>query len=1067
MLWSNFFWDGIYQMLLKYRFLKSGVSLLVLGVFAFVQTFYSAPVSGFSNRTQALSPVLGGNASVVDSANGRAALDLAKSSIEKDITDSLGKPAAKTKARKVSSIVPGVLTRLLVVFLSVAVFVVPMLFGGCGTSVVHAPTRGSPIVTVAPQAESITPAQAQSAVEQVAGINLEGSISTAGEFSPSFDAQLDLQRLFTGQLSVSPADAARYLTPVSPVESLGQEDTVYVSLRFDDGWENQLGAVEVMDRYDVDGVFGIMVGPVFNGSASYLDTEQLKILADGGHEIASHTMYHPHYFQLRKKANGMQTYVEELTESKRLIDEWFVENGYDDSTFTFIAPYYAYDQDALRYIRQAGYEAFSGGYFNVGLDFAPYSSVLELVNPRTPVYSPWVEHKPELYNTWNVFPVDENNIRVVDVEDIEDPEQILDLVRGAIPGETIVLTYHQTGADFSGSKHDYKQNLGEFEAVVSGLVAMDNVEVVTHKDMVEDKYARIESVNIVPAFSQSGQWQLPESAQVDGNTLGIESDAQTAQILELNQEISVYAGLELFGQFFVDFNPANRSNPSGSVRLVAQNLDAAGNVIDQVDVLNVNQNAVGIFPVYYTVPEGVSTVRLQVVADAGNYSAEFEDLKMWPLVSSEKTGVLAGVLESLEGFAADITNQGGSVDINQAAKVLLESGQSVYEIAGLLDGSITTAQLNEFLSQQGTQGLESASAAPAAYLESMTEALLFAAPQFNAKAQSLKSISGQFANLKFDSRVYFTDIQVPEILSAVCEQLERTGAQMPVLVTYLPQTQLSGWQENIAGVPHRIVNLAVYYGAGRYQSQDPVQARIASLWTAVLGVYEDLLGIENRSAVDVATGSLDELGLLVSAYMEQGQYGQAVYLLNAATPLVNDAQNLETASEQVEQQVDEKVRELELALAYLYYVNGDTVASVNLLCEDEKNALKASFDNDVTAASILALGLLATTTPQEAAAPFVGENGMIKVEYANNPVALVTLGVVFMESDAPFAGLCFDAALGILNGSARYSGDALIEVIEKLQSQVALLESDQTQGQGVADFARTDVVVDFSLAVAS
>lgn len=69
------------------------------------------------------------------------------------------------------------------------------------------------------------------------------------------------------------------------------EDELVVSLTFDDGFSSQMTAASTLDQHGFRGTFYINSGSV--GKPGHLSLEQVRALADAGHEIGGHSVSHP------------------------------------------------------------------------------------------------------------------------------------------------------------------------------------------------------------------------------------------------------------------------------------------------------------------------------------------------------------------------------------------------------------------------------------------------------------------------------------------------------------------------------------------------------------------------------------------------------------------------------------------------------------------------------------------------------------------------------------------------------------------------------------------------------
>jgi len=116
-------------------------------------------------------------------------------------------------------------------------------------------------------------------------------------------------------------------------------DDTYVSLRFDDGWESQLNAYELLKKYNLTGSLYIISG--FMGNEGYMtwdDVEKVSELM----EIGGHTVHHADLKNLRT----LQDYEKEIGDDFRTLKE----KGFNVRTFVY--PYGNYNKTAINVVKK-------------------------------------------------------------------------------------------------------------------------------------------------------------------------------------------------------------------------------------------------------------------------------------------------------------------------------------------------------------------------------------------------------------------------------------------------------------------------------------------------------------------------------------------------------------------------------------------------------------------------------------------------------------------------------------------------------------------------------------------
>jgi peptidoglycan/xylan/chitin deacetylase (PgdA/CDA1 family) len=174
-----------------------------------------------------------------------------------------------------------------------------------------------------------------------------------------------------------------------------------VSLTFDDGWLNQLtNAKPLLDRYGMKATFYVLSG--VSDWDGYMTQQQMGTLAGAGHEIASHTISHPHLTAL-----PASTMDGELRTSQSTLRQWYGPSVAKN----FASPYGEYN---------AAVQAASRAYYR--------------------------SHRStdEGFNTEDDTDVD--NLKVQNILDTTTPAQVGAWVDQAVRDRSwLILVYHEVG----------------------------------------------------------------------------------------------------------------------------------------------------------------------------------------------------------------------------------------------------------------------------------------------------------------------------------------------------------------------------------------------------------------------------------------------------------------------------------------------------------------------------------------------------------------------------------------------------------------------------------------------
>lgn len=121
--------------------------------------------------------------------------------------------------------------------------------------------------------------------------------------------------------------------------------TTIVSLTFDDGFAVQSAAVEILAKHQLRGTFYINSG-VVGQSARYMSWAQVRSIAAAGHEIAGHTIDHPHLSQLGEADQRHQICDDRAT---------LLELGFSVTSFAY--PYGETNPPAESLAKSCGYNS--------------------------------------------------------------------------------------------------------------------------------------------------------------------------------------------------------------------------------------------------------------------------------------------------------------------------------------------------------------------------------------------------------------------------------------------------------------------------------------------------------------------------------------------------------------------------------------------------------------------------------------------------------------------------------------------------------------------------------------
>jgi peptidoglycan/xylan/chitin deacetylase (PgdA/CDA1 family) len=162
---------------------------------------------------------------------------------------------------------------------------------------------------------------------------------------------------------VGPAPAAAATVATAPT---------VVTIGFDDGTADQLGALPILQAHGMTATFFVNTG--FIGNAEHLSWADLHTLFDAGNEIAGHTLHHTDLKPLTTAEARQEVY----TDRNNLVGE-----GFPATSFAY--PFGSFDSGTELVVRDCGYNSGRGvsGISKKG----PYAESIPPLDPystRTP-----------------------------------------------------------------------------------------------------------------------------------------------------------------------------------------------------------------------------------------------------------------------------------------------------------------------------------------------------------------------------------------------------------------------------------------------------------------------------------------------------------------------------------------------------------------------------------------------------------------------------------------------------------------------------------------------------------
>ncbi len=147
-----------------------------------------------------------------------------------------------------------------------------------------------------------------------------------------------------GTTSVSTSVTVNTVQPPPPTP--GQFSEGMVTLSFDDAWTSQYtNALPILNQAGIKGTFYILSEPVQGGWSSYMTPQQVKTIAQQGHEIGGHTVTHADLSTLSSSRIDR-----EIKNSKT-----YLQNLLGTAVTTLAYPYGSYNTTVINRTKLAGY----------------------------------------------------------------------------------------------------------------------------------------------------------------------------------------------------------------------------------------------------------------------------------------------------------------------------------------------------------------------------------------------------------------------------------------------------------------------------------------------------------------------------------------------------------------------------------------------------------------------------------------------------------------------------------------------------------------------------------------
>lgn len=259
--------------------------------------------------------------------------------------------------------------------------------------------------------------------------------------------------------------AALALAEVGRGQASPAAPRVVVSLTFDDGYVDHVGAARLLTDHGLRGTFFVPSG--FIGSAGYMTVADLQSLARDGHEIGGHTVTHPPLPQV-SRGEAMR----QVCNDRANLAGW----GFAPTSFAY--PYAATGPVAEDVTRACGYNS-ARGLDGVRTRFGcPECRSAETLPPVNAFHT---AAPADVHNTWTL-------------------QDLKDTVSNALPeGGWVQETFHRVGPDASDDLNVSPEIFSEFIAWLAQAQAARLISVRTVHEVIGGTSQPLVSASPAPA----------------------------------------------------------------------------------------------------------------------------------------------------------------------------------------------------------------------------------------------------------------------------------------------------------------------------------------------------------------------------------------------------------------------------------------------------------------------------------------------------------------------------------------------------------------------------------------
>lgn len=310
-----------------------------------------------------------------------------------------------------------------------------------------------------------------------------------------------------------PAGANVSILPLAEQVDIEPGQTV-VSITFDDGWDSQAVAAEQLNEHGLKGTFYVNSGNI--GVPGYLTLDQLRAIAEEGHEIGGHTVTHP---ELDRMA---------LDEAKR--DICLDRNtlmGWGFNVRNFAYPFASSTPDVQRLVEECGY--------NTGRELGQLKSNFDCGNcplgETIPPATPFLLGAPS---------------QVTDQWTLDDLKDVV--VDAQAEGGWVPLTFHKFCTPTCGEISATEEVMDEFLNWLADYTRSSNTVVLTVEEVIGGP---MKPAADVPEVAAVGSGNLLTNAGLEEADPGPEQEARADLIIP---KVPLCWDAESFGELRSEFS---------------------------------------------------------------------------------------------------------------------------------------------------------------------------------------------------------------------------------------------------------------------------------------------------------------------------------------------------------------------------------------------------------------------------------------------------------------------------------------------------------------------------------